>query len=140
MKSEVPVFLIFFALLAFLDSCKQPHNNLTGGGKGGNGTISVSPEHGGIFIDSCTVYIKYATLNAPPTDSMYDDSVSAPLHYVNDTVPVAVFHNLKAGIYYIYATGIHVGYSPPYVKGGVPFTLVKQDSENVVVPVYPYNK
>jgi hypothetical protein len=137
-KYTATVFLIFLTWFALVESCKPAHNNnLTGGGKGGNGTISVTPEHGGPFLDSCAVYIKYATLDAP-ADGIYDDSVLAPLHYVNDTVPVAVFHNLRSGIYYFFSSGYHPGVSQPYVRGGKGFILNREDSENVVVPVYPY--
>ncbi len=69
---------------------------------------------------------------------VYDDSVVKPLPFVNDTVPVAVFRNLTAGQYYVYSVGIHPSYSPPNVRGGIPFTLVKEDSENVVLPTYSY--
>lgn len=136
---RVVVLILLFVFFGLIDQgCKKPHNNnITGGGKGGNGTISVSPEHFSSYLDSCRVYIKYATLDAP-ANNVYDDSVLPPLPYVSDTVPVAAFHNLKAGIYYVYAVGIHPGYSPPNVRGGKPVTLSTEDSEHIVVPTYSY--
>lgn len=126
--------LIVFILLVVLGGCEKPNNAITGGGKGGNGVLSIIPEHTNLYVDSCMVYIKYGTLDAPAVGVSYDDS--AWVHMV-DTIPVATFSGLTKGLYYIYAQGYHKVFFSK-VKGGINWTLSKQDSETVFVPTYSY--
>ena len=115
--------------------CKKPAEaSTTSGGKGGDRTIKVSPEHHGIFVDTCTVYIKYNTQDAP-LDNVYDDSLVCVMM---DTIPVAVFTNLKVGDYYLFARGYHTLYVPPYVKGGLPCKIRTEDTVKIILPTYSY--
>ena len=121
------------AISLFVSGCKKPSACISsGGGTGGSGIISVSPEHYGLYIDTCTIYIKYGTLDAPANGS-YDDSQVCHLP-TGDTVPVATFTNLKAGLYYFYGYGHHVGYS--YVSGGKPYTLCTEKATNIFLTTY----
>ena len=115
-------------------SCTKGSPNITGGGKGGTATIVVTPEHHGEFVDSCKVYIKYGT-NDAPANGVYDDSIACVLA---DTTPVAVFTGLTTGLYYVYGQGYHSTYTPPYIKGGVPVTVQVQDTNVVYLPTYSY--
>lgn len=128
-KMNIPVILLIFACILTIECCKKPQTSITGGGTGGNGIIAVTPEHYGSLLDSCTVYIKYGSLNAP-ANGQYDDSILPPLPLVDDTVPVAVFRNLTPGLYYIYAAGYHPAFSSR-VKGAIPVTKNTADSNHV---------
>jgi len=133
---RVVLFLsgIFFVCM-IAAGCKKPHNSISGGGLGGNCTISVSGEHHGDLLDTCIVYIKYGTLDEP-ANNVYDDSDSVVL---TGGTPVAVFKNLTVGLYYLQAVGYHGAYSPPNVKGGIPVTVsTSGTTTNVVIPTYEY--
>jgi hypothetical protein len=133
-----PLPVLFTAVLAvWCAGCKPTHNTtITGGGKGGHAVIRITPEAYNIFVDTCTIYIKYGTLDAP-ADGVYDDSAKC------DTTggkPVATFSGLTVGLYYFYGQGYHSGFShPPHVKGGAQQTVAKEDSFNVYLPTYSYN-
>ena len=124
------VFFILLGCLATLESCKQNNAGPPTGGKGGKATLTVTPEHHGQYVDSCTIYIKYATSDAP-ANGVYDDSARCVLA---DTTPVATFGQLTTGSYYIYGAGYHAGYVPPNVKGGLPVTISKEDTVNIYLP------
>ena len=115
---------LFISLcLCAAESCKKPGGGqvTSGGGTGGNTTLFIEPEHHGYLLDSCTIYIKYGTLDAP-ADGVYDDSQKCTLQVPpEDTVPAASFAGLKVGVYYLFAQGFHPGYGP--VKGGVSWTI-----------------
>ena len=104
------------------------------GGKGGNATIIVSPTHRGIYVDSCTVYLKYNATDAPTGN--YDDSQKV---YLIDTTPVAIFAQLKKGQYYIFGDGYHLPFNT-WVKGGIPVVITAEDSNFVLLPTSPYIK
>lgn len=88
-----------------------------------------------MFVDSCTIYIKYGT-NDAPASGVYDDSSRCILA---DTTPIAAFTGLTAGQYYLYGNGYHTGYSPPQVRGGIPYTISKDyDTTSVYLPTYTY--
>ncbi len=115
--------------------CQHPDDAISGGGKGGNNTLSVTPEHADSLISTCKVYIKYGVLDAP-ANNLYDDSASPVMM---NGVPKAIFHNLIRGNYYLYAQGTHVGYTPPGLKGGVPVTINSTaDSLQVFLPTYSF--
>ncbi len=137
MKTRVAIILIVIlaSCLVTVDSCKKPEKvEPSGSGKGGSATIAVTPVHHGEYVDTCTVYIKYNTSDAP-IDGVYDDSVVCALV---DTIPVAVFTGLKKGDYYLFARGFHAVYVPPYVKGGVPCKISTESRINVFLPTYSY--
>ena len=124
-----------FVLLIVSAACRKPGNSsISGGGKGGNAVLTVTPEHHGQVVDSCMIYIKYGT-NDAPADGIYDDSARCIL---SDTTPVATFSNLSVGLYYLYGVGYHPPYSPPYVRGGVPCTIQKEETINIFLPTYSY--
>ena len=91
MKSLVTIATLFLVGIIISEGCKPKQTNtITGGGKGGNSTINVTGEHHGGLLDTCVMYIKYGTLDAPG-DNVYDDSEKCAL--VNG-VPVASFDSL----------------------------------------------
>ncbi len=128
------VAFIVFLLLMVLGSCQRQDNAITGGGKGGSAVLSIIPEHSNLYVDSCMIYIKYGTLDAPAAGVSYDDSAWVRMV---DTLPIATFRGLTKGLYYMYAQGYHVIYSSK-VKGGLNWTVSKQDSETVFVPTFSY--
>ena len=137
MKSLVTIATLFLVGIIISEGCKPKQTNtITGGGKGGNSTINVTGEHHGGLLDTCVMYIKYGTLDAPG-DNVYDDSEKCAL--VNG-VPVASFDSLTEGNYYVLAVGYHGAYSPPNVKGAKSLTvsgpaIVVSDT----IPTYQYN-
>lgn len=118
------------SLLAF--SCKKDKDTPASediGGKGGNATLRITPQHHSKNIDSCTVYIKYNTLDKPSGN--YDDSARCVLI---DSMPVATFTGLKKGKYYLYGKG----YDPSIfqtVDGGAPYTISSETTLNLNLPV-----
>ena len=108
MKRVSLTILVFVTSLIVISACKKSNKIGTGGGNGGNATLLIIPEHHGQFVDTCRLYIKFGTLDAP-ANGVYDDSSSCVL---NDTTPVAVFPHLTKGIYYVYGIGFHALYTP----------------------------
>ncbi len=96
------------------------------GGKGGNASFEITPNHNGIDIDSCMVYIKYDA-SVIPQDGRFDDSAWA-VRENKTTPPVAKFSWLKPGNYYVYAKGWDLIRSV-HVHGGLPFIII-QDNVN----------
>jgi hypothetical protein len=133
---KIAAYILFIATccIVVMESCKKPAPATTGGGKGGNATLSITPEHHGQFVDTCTLYIKYATKDAPAS-GIYNDSA---ICVIVDTTPVATFTHLTNGTYYIFGVGYHATYVPPNVKGGLPVTISKQDTMIVYLPTYSY--
>ena len=117
----------FFAM-----QCKTSGTNtITGGGKGGDVTIQVIPEYYGAYVDTCRVYIKYGTLDAP-AGNLYDDSSVCTLI---GGIPTATFSNLKTGLYYFLAIGYHQeGGHPPDVKGSAQKTVQTGGATTVYIP------
>lgn len=124
------------ALFLLAAACKPSKNNsVSGGGKGGNVTIRLIPELWGEFVDTCMVYVKYGSLDAPAGD-IYDDSVLCIT--ANDT-PSATFTNLKVGLYYFYGKGYHTGAGhPPDVKGSKNCTISADGSYLFFLPTFSY--
>lgn len=96
------------------------------GGKGGNASFEITPNHNGIDIDSCMVYIKYDA-SVIPQDGRFDDSAWA-VRENKTTPPAAKFSWLKPGNYYVYAKGWDLIRSV-HVHGGLPFIII-QDNVN----------
>ena len=136
MNRVTTILFLFLASLFVQASCNKPNNNpISGGGKGGNAVVNITPSFYNSFVDTCTVYVKYGTLDAP-ANGVYDDS--AVCVKVNDT-PVASFTGLKVGLYYFYGVGYHVaGGHPPNVKGGIPRTVQTENTSRVYLPTYSY--
>jgi hypothetical protein len=139
MKRAILLIVSFFSFsFFFAGSCKKPHNNVTGGGKGGNATIIARAEHYRSLLDTAIIYVKYGTLNAP-VNGVYDDSIRVGSNYQ------AVFTNLTTGNYYFFAEGIHDPYNPPTVDGGKAWVInssTETDTVNVTTTqqnfVYPF--
>ncbi len=132
------VFILLIAPFLLVESCKRPSSCAnSGGGVGGTATLSVTPTHLNLYVDSCTIYIKYGTLDAP-VDSTYDDSQICRI-YAPDTIPVAIFKNLKPGLYYLYGLGYHPVYSA-YVKGATNYTMCTEHAQSIYLPTYQYIK
>ena len=128
------VFIIATLWLFFAGCRKSSSQAITGGGKGGSGTISITPEHSNSFVDSCVVYVKYGTLDAP-ANGVYDDSVKCVMQ---GTQPVATFNNLSIGLYYFLGVGYHqlTGLN---VKGATTYTMTIQQNKSIYLPTYAYN-
>lgn len=122
--------LIAFFSCILLVSCK-PEEDIPPvelGGKGGNGILKVTPKHHSSEIDSCTIYIKYNSLDVA---TVYDDS--AKVVQVNNS-PVATFGGLKKGHYYLYGKGWDTSINEA-VMGGLPYELQQETAVSVTVPV-----
>ncbi len=102
------------------------------GGKGGNASINVYPNHHGATasLDSMVVYIKYNSVDAP-SDGRYDDS--AACIYTN-ALPSCTFTGLWNGNYYIFTRGYDYNIAGR-VKGGLPYTIKSQQPQNLNLPV-----
>ncbi len=136
MRPVVYISAIAIIGLFFAGGCQPKGTEITGGGKGGTYTIHITGEHHGELLDTCMVYIKYNSMDAPST-GVYDDSEKCLLF---DGVPVAAFDSLLEGNYYVLAVGYHGAYSPPNVKGGK--TITVSGPVHIVsdtTPTYQYN-
>jgi hypothetical protein len=105
------------ALLALTaPACRDKETDQAG--KGGKARLLVTPQHHGVNIDSCMVYIRYKSSDAPG-DGRYDDSARcAPVN----GKPVATFSELRKGNYYLYGRGWDPQISET-VEGGIPYTI-----------------
>lgn len=103
-----------------------------GPGKGGSATVVVYPQHHQVAknIINGKVYVRYNTLDAP-TSGVYDDSATCTNH---DSLLSGSFPGLKNGNYYFYGTGYDTSVHQP-VKGGTPYTITTQSSQNLALPV-----
>jgi hypothetical protein len=136
MVRAASILIIFFILLFAAESCKTKNDTVTGGGKGGNVTIRIIPEIYGSFVDTCVVFIKYGSLDAPG-NGVYDDSAVCTVS--NDT-SAATFNGLTTGLYYFFARGYHTpGGHLPNVKGGINATIQKTGSYLFFLPTSPYS-
>ena len=117
-------FLVFISFISIL-SCRKEE---TLAGKGGNATLTITPQHHGLNIANSKVYIKY---NAKNTPSFYDDSVQTSMQ---NGIPTAVFTQLTKGDYYIYGIGIDTSIMQS-VKGGIPYTIENETAQTIYLPV-----
>lgn len=117
-------FLVFISFISIL-SCRKEE---TLAGKGGNATLTITPQHHGLNIADSKVYIKY---NAKNTPSFYDDSVQTSMQ---NGIPTAVFTQLTKGDYYIYGIGIDTSIMQT-VKGGIPYTIENETAQTIYLPV-----
>lgn len=113
--------------LVLISSCERtPTEEI--GGKGGNATFKITPQHHGKNIDSCMVHIKYNSQDAATT---YDDSVRVKNE---NGKPVATFSGLKKGKYYILGRGWDPSIGDD-VKGGIPQLISEERTYEITLPV-----
>lgn len=106
-------------------------------GYGGQASIYITPNHDGLNIDSCLVYIKFDS-PVVPQNGKYDDSIWASPN--ENGLPVASFKKLLPGNYYLYADGWDLVRSQK-VRGGL-YYIVEEGNERTahsfVLPVQDY--
>ncbi len=127
MRKQVFTSVFITLTVCSIISCNRKENEEIAG-KGGSATLKITSQHHGKNIDSCTIYIKYNTLDAP---SSYDDSVRCVLV---DGKPVATFNQLKKGKYYLFGRG----WDPSIVqavRGGIPYTIKEEQNFEINIPV-----
>ncbi|GAA4460707.1 hypothetical protein GCM10023093_03840 [Nemorincola caseinilytica] len=102
------------------------------GGKGGNATLMIYPQHHGnaVNLDSMMVFIKYDALDAP-ANGRYDDSATCTR---TGSIVSCSFSGLWNGNYYLYARGYDHNVSQA-VQGGIKYTVVVQQTINLMLPV-----
>ncbi len=98
-------------------------------GKGGNASFRITPDHNGIGIDSCLVYIKY-NASVIPVNGQFDDSVWAVREEGKTTGPIAEFKELKPGNYYVYGKGWDLVRSV-HVHGGLPYIIIEENRNTI---------
>jgi len=125
------LFVLLSAVTVTLAACTHDPGVILGG-KGGSATVNVYPQHHGLAndLDSCTVYVKYNSLDAP-ANGIYDDSVTC---ITANSLVSGTFTGLKNGNYYFYGRGYDYSISD-HVKGGLPYTITQQQSQNFNLPV-----
>ncbi len=135
MKTIYALFLFALFFVAVITCQPKKSVTITGGGKGGNVTIKIAPEFYGSFVDTCMVFVKYGTLDAP-AGGVYDDSVVC---IVSNDTSFATFSNLTVGLYYFFGKGYHeAGGHPPNVKGAQTCTISTDGSYLFYLPTYSY--
>ncbi|MEZ5018392.1 MAG: hypothetical protein R2800_15130 [Flavipsychrobacter sp.] len=126
MKGLVNIAVVLLVTTSMFACCRPDETEV--GGKGGNATLKVTPQHHGKDIPNSKVMIKYNTQELP---SAYDEEVST----TNENgKPVATFTSLKKGNYYIYAKGYDSSIGQDVV-GGIPYTVTVENTQNITVPV-----
>jgi hypothetical protein len=125
MKTNLSILLLLIVATSF--SCKKKSK----AGLGGNANLKVATQHHGLIIDSCTISIKFNSLDAP-SDGMYDLTQKVSKGNAGDSF--TIFKGLKAGDYYVYG----IGWDPSIsnnVKGGIPYTIDNETDLSIIVPV-----
>ena len=125
MKTKLIILLLLIVTTSF--SCKKKSK----AGLGGNANLKVATQHHGLIIDSCTISIKFNSLDAP-SDGMYDLTQKVSKGNAGDSF--TIFKGLKAGDYYVYG----IGWDPSIsnnVKGGIPYTIDNETDLSIIVPV-----
>lgn len=131
MKNIIRTVVLLLCVTTLLSACKRPDTDVEVGGKGGNATLKVTPQHHGVNIDSCTIHIKYNVQEKPSTNNDYDEKVVCVME---NGKPVATFSNLKKGKYYIYGEGWDPGIDQGVI-GGIPYTITEEKTYDITVPV-----
>ncbi len=127
MKIMKSISLMSIAAMLLITACERKETVIVGG-KGGNATLKVTPQHHGDNIDSCTIYLKYNVQDKP---SSYDEEVKCVME---NGKPVATFTNLNKGNYYVYGKGWDPGIEQE-VAGGIPYTITEEATKEITVPV-----
>jgi hypothetical protein len=128
MKSAL---LLLSATALLFTSCSHESTRPIGG-KGGNATVVVYPQHHqvAVTLDSMIVYVKYNAENAP-LDGKYDDSATCTN---TNAIPSCSFSGLTNGTYYFYSKGYDYNVASR-VHGGIPYSVTSQQSQNINLPV-----
>lgn len=121
------ISLMSIAAMLLFAACERKET-VPVGGKGGNATLKVTPQHHGNNIDSCTIYLKYNVQDKP---SSYDEEVKCVME---NGKPVATFTNLNKGNYYVFGKGWDPGIEQD-VEGGIPYTITEETTKEITVPV-----
>ena len=108
-------------------SCKKKPS----AGLGGNAKLKIAAKHHGITIDSCTISIKFNSLDAP-SNGMYDLTQKVSKGITGESF--TIFEGLKPGDYYVYGLGWDPSISNN-VKGGIPYTIKDETDLSIIVPV-----
>ena len=120
-------FLFAIIVLASIFSCKKKPS----AGLGGNAKVKIAAKHHGITIDSCTISIKFNSLDAP-SNGMYDLTQKVSKGITGESF--TIFEGLKPGDYYVYGLGWDPSISNN-VKGGIPYTIKDETDLSIIVPV-----
>ena len=120
-------FLFAIILLTTHISCKKKPS----AGLGGNANLKITAKHHGNTIDSCTISIKFNSLDAP-SNRMYDITQKVEKNIAGESY--TIFKGLKPGDYYIYGLGWDPSISNN-VKGGIPYTIKDETDLSIIVPV-----
>jgi hypothetical protein len=120
-------FLFAIIVLASNFSCKKKPS----AGLGGNAKLKIAAKHHGITIDSCTISIKFNSLDAP-SNGMYDLTQKVSKGIAGESF--TIFEGLKPGDYYVYGLGWDPSISNN-VKGGIPYTINDETDLSIIVPV-----
>ncbi|MBK9481668.1 MAG: hypothetical protein IPO02_06725 [Bacteroidetes bacterium] len=124
--------LIVFAMsvisLLSVNGCKKK----PAAGLGGSANLKISAKHHGANIDSCTIYIKFNSSEAP--DNLSDYDLSQHLALDANGYSNTIFSGLKKGDYYIFAYGWDPAISAN-IKGGIPYTIKQETDIETIIPV-----
>jgi hypothetical protein len=132
-RQTLVVIVVLWA--ALISGCRKTSSAIVaGGGRGGRGSIWVTPTHGNNFVDSCVIYIKYGTLGAP-ANGVYDDSAKCQMLGIT---PVAIFDSLTTGQYYLFGSGYHQ-LTLSLVKGAANYAMTTELQRNMYLPTYSYH-
>lgn len=119
---EIIKTAIVISIIFFIASCGPKGEDVNVSGKGGSAVLHIFPEHDQEAIDSCTIYIKYNSLDAD-LFNQYDDSIKCNLV---DGKQLGVFTGLRKGNYYLLGTAKNTTHNT-VVRGGMPFAITEQD-------------
>lgn len=119
--------LIFVLILLVSVACKKKPS----AGLGGSARLIVNAYHHTQPIDSCTIYIKFNSSEAP-ADNQYD--LSQKLSKDSNGNSYTIFEGLKAGDYYLFGSGWDPAIAEQ-VKGGIPYTIETEADLTISVPV-----
>lgn len=127
MKGFVNTVLVLATTISVF-ACCRPEEQTEVGGKGGNATLKVTPQHHGNNIPNSKVQIKYNTQELPTSFDEVEMTVD------DNGKPVATFSGLKKGNYYIYGSGYDSSIGQNVV-GGIPYTITEENTQSITVPV-----
>lgn len=125
MKTNLIILLLLIIATSF--SCKKKPK----AGLGGNANLKITAQHHSSTIDSCTISIKFNSLDAP-SDGIYDLTQKITKDIAGDSY--TIFEGLKPGDYYVYGLGWDPSISNN-VKGGIPYTIENETDLSIIVPV-----
>jgi hypothetical protein len=127
MKSTKILLLVFSIFI--IVSCQKA-------GTGGKASLAIDVKHHGKVIGGATVYIKYNSNDAASSIAEYDATFTAKSS--GEKKGHAHIYDLKAGKYYLYATGIDtINGIPTPVKGGVPVTIKGSEKTSEIAVLIP---